>query len=627
METFLNLVGNISIAATTICTIWAVNLAARTIVFSLLNHFGALDPRWQKYWPRLPWRTLWLVKLKFDEWIEENFKHGGKTAGKAGLLTQLSLSPNDGDSIMGKVRLGYLNFVSYPALTGEPSERHKLFIASARSGKSLQLQTEIALMPLKAAGLFIDPKETHTPEVLKPLERQGHKLAVFKPLGESRDKICLLAQMDFINERVGQDMTTIIADRLSQIQFPKTSGDKSFFVESAQAGWAAMMVFVKVAFPKASMPMVRRLLSVGFIEHTDNNDPEEGMVMLFKAMQQCDAYDGYVSSWGSQMLAMDDRTRENVLATMRAKTKYLDHEQIKAATTGNTVNLCDLKDPNANTLISLVGTVGDIRTTLRPLFGQIISLSLAIMEWIEGDLNPKTRFYLEEIQALGGDALQGVGEAFPLLPGYGASVIAVAQDIPGLRKAFPKDYKSMIGSAQHVIFMAQNDPETFEFIAHKAFGETTVKRKKWFMPFLWTLWSNTKPVITPDQVRRVLEAGRGNAVIMRNGKRSMIVKIAKSYKTLPVWMLNPSKDHGESPARAWFRSVWLNYINQRISNIDMSGDQRAVYNLTINEAESLFGLSGSYSRKEIENRRLHLNKAFSKEVVEEAYQLLMGVES
>jgi len=113
----------------------------------------------------------------------------------------------------------------------------------------------------------------------------------------------------------------------------------------------------------------------------------------------------------------------------------------------------------------------------------------------------------------------------------------------------------MIGSAQHVIFMASNDPETFKFAAENAFGNRTIRRKKWRIPFLWTVERYEQPVITPDQVRRLLDAGRGNAIVMRNGKRSMIVKTALSYKTLPVWMLEPSMDHGESLLRRWFRGV------------------------------------------------------------------------
>ena len=534
----------------------ALNFAVRTVVFTTLKHFGAYSPEWDKKWPRFPWRPVWLAWVKFAEWKEENFSGGTANAGKVGAVTQLALQYEVGDSLIGRVRLP-LGIPHY-SLIGEPSQRHKVYMASARSGKSLQLEVEIALMPDDACGVITDPKAALTKKVLYRLEQRGHALCVLDPMGitpRPSQSINFHIQIDFINERLGQDRTTMIFDRIASLYFPPTANEKQFFQDMGREGWARINCFAKLTIPNSSMLDARRLVQVGFIEEADG-DAELGMVMLWKAMQRCKAYDGYVSSYGSQMLSMDDRTRESVLATIRSKTAFLDHDAVKSVSRGNDVNLCDLKDPDKNLIISLPAPVGDMRTTLRPWIGSIISLSLAVMEWIPGDLKTKTRFMIEEAQAIGESALPGLGDTAALMAGMGVQLIVVAQDMPGFRKAFPKDYLSIIGNAQHVVFMATNDHETYEFIANKAFGQKTVKRKKWRIPFLWTVSSRQEPVITPDKVRRYLEAGRGNAIVMRNGKRSMFVKIAKSYEILPVWMLDPDPDHGESAARAWFRSVW-----------------------------------------------------------------------
>ncbi|WP_269584243.1 type IV secretory system conjugative DNA transfer family protein [Roseibium sp. Sym1] len=536
------------------------NIALRTVVFTTLRIFGAFDPRWDKKWPRLPWRWPYLrLWIRFQEWKEENFKQGKASAGKSGALTQLALRYEEGNSLIGRVRLP-LGIPHY-SLIGEKSERHKLYIASSRSGKSLQVQTELAHMPQDACALIVDPTANHTNQVLIPLERRGHELCALDPLGlldRPSQSINFIAQIDLINARLGQDRTTILCDRIANLSFPESSNEKPFFRDMGREGWARIILFAKITNKNAAMLDARRLVLVGFIEDADG-DPVLAMALLWEAMLACDAYDGHVSSFAAQMIAMDERTRENVLATIRSKTAFWDHEQVKSVSRSNDVNLCDLKDPDKNLIVSLPVTVGEMRTTLRPWVGGIISLSLAVMEWIPGDLKTKTRFVIEEIQALGEDALQGVGEAFPLMAGQGVSLTAVGQDLPGLRKAFPKDYKSMIGNAQHVIFMATNDHETYEYIANHVFGQKTVKRKKWRIPFLWTVSSKEIPVITPDQVRRFLEAGRNNAIVLRNGKRSMMVKTALSYRVLPVWMIDPSRDHRETRARAWFRKVWEDF--------------------------------------------------------------------
>lgn len=234
----------------------ALNFIVRTIVFTTLKHFGAYDPRWDEKWPRFPWRPLWLGWLKFKDWKEENFSGGRASAGKAGALTQLALQYKSGTSLAGHVRLPF--GIPHYSLIGELSERHKVYLASARSGKSLQLETEIALLPDDASAVLTDPKGTITQTVLYPLETRGHDLCV-----------------------------------------------------------------------------------------------------------------------------------------------------------------CDLKDPDKNLIVSLPAPVGDMRTTLRPWIGAIISLSLAVMEWIPGDLKTKTRFIIEEAQAIGEAALPGLGDTAALMAGLG----------------------------------------------------------------------------------------------------------------------------------------------------------------------------------------------------------------
>lgn len=599
------------------------NFLLRTIIFTTLTFFGAFDPRWDRYWPRLPWRPIWFFWIWFQEWREENFRSGQASAGKAGAITQLALRWEEGHSLVGRPRLP--GGIPHYSLIGEPSERHKVFIASARSGKSVALETELALTPDDGRIVMVDPKGSATQSVLIPLERRGHPLCLLDPMALSdrpSQSINILAQVDLINERLGQDRTTVMCDRVASVHFPPGENEKPFFRDQGREGWARIMCWAKLNIPNATMIDVRKLVSVGLTEQAPD-DPDLAMKMLWEAMLACDAYDGYVSSFGAQMLAMDDRTRENVLATIRSKTAFWDHEQVKSVSRGNDVNLCDLKDPTENLIISIPAPVGDMRTTLRPWIGSILSLSFTAMEWIQGDLKTKTRFVIEEAQALGEAALPGLGDRAALMAGMGVSLTVVAQDFPGFRKGFSKDYKSVIGNAQHVVFMATNDHETYEFIAKNAFGRMTIRKKKWRIPFLWTIYSYEDDVITPDQVRRFLEAGRGNAVVMRNGKRSMFVKIAKSYKTLPVWMIDPHPDHGEAPARAWFRAIWEEHI-QPVAEPHSESESEPEPVFSRLDAEALFGLSGGYSRADIAARAACLADTFPPELIEAARKVLEG---
>lgn len=607
----------VSTVAQLVAAIIALNFIVRTIVFTTLKFFGAYDPRWDQLWPRFPWRPFWLVGwIRFGEWKEENFGSGQASAGLAGAVTQLALTYEQGQSLIGHVRLP-LGIKSY-SLVGEKSERHKVYVASARSGKSLQLQTELALMPVDACALVIDPKGHHTTQILYKLEKRGHELCVIDPFSltdRPTQRICLLTQIDLFNERMCEDRTTILCDRIASLFFPHNSSAKTpFFDDMGREGWARLMCFAKHKFKTASMVDVRRLVSRGYHEHAPD-DPDLAFRMLWEEMLACDIYDGYVSSFAAQVLSMDARTRESILATIRSKTGFLDHAQVQAVSIGNDVNLCDLKNPDSNLILSLPVNVGDMKATLRPWIGAIVSFSLAVMEWLDSDLKTKTRFVIEEAQAIGETALPGLGDKAALMAGMGLSLTVVVQDFPGFQKGFPNDWKSVLGNAQHVVFMACNDPQTYEFVAHKALGAHRVKKKKWCMPFLWAVSSYEKQVMTPDQVRRFLEAGKGSAIVMRNGKKSMFVKIAKSFDLLPVWMINPSKDHGETPARAWFRGIWREWQANRPQG-SLKGD------MTREDAKALFGLTEPFTAREVASRASCLSESFPPQMIADARRML-----
>lgn len=533
-----------------------INFFLRTLVFTILQRYGAFDPTWDKYWPRLPWRPVWKCLVAIAEWKEQNFGGGAASGGPAGPFSQLALPFEPEHSLIGRARLW--GGIPYYGLVGEKSERHKLYIAAPGSGKSLQLQTSLAMEPDDACILSTDPKGDLTRDVFYKMEERGHELRPIDPLGlldRPSARINLLKQIDFLNAKLGQDLTTIIINRIAAIFIPDRPSEKVFFINKARELWARIMAYARHIDPDATLIDARRLFAEGFREEA-RGDPVLARTMLWQAMSECDAYGGYISTVGAQMLSDDDRTVANITATLDAYTAFLDHEQIIAVCSGNDIDLTDLKNPDSNVIIPLIAPVGEMRTTLKPLFGSIVSMALAVMEYIPGDLETKTHVVIEEGQVIGAAALPGLGDTAALMRGHGVQLTVVVQDMSGFSKAFPDDYRTIIGTADSVTFMACNDKMTYDFIANEAFGKKTVRRKKWHLPFLWTVKSWEQPVITPDQARRFLESRRGTAIVMRNGKRSMFVKIAKSYQTLPVWRLNPSRDHGETPARAWFREIW-----------------------------------------------------------------------
>lgn len=539
-------------AAKLIVAVFSANLVLRSSVFFLLRHFGAFDPRFDYYWPRLPWRPFFRAYAFFCEWWEENFSAGKKnTEGFSSFLACLSAQLKPNTILIGRVRLPYLG--GWYQAVGQSVSRHIFLIASTRSGKSVFLAILIALLPKNATAFIIDPKGFFSRVILTALKALSRAVHVVDPLaitGWRSSSINLLAQIAELSRRIGQDVSTIMFDSFAATDIPANQSNNPFFPLTAAMLWAGIIAHVASTFANGSMINARRLLSKGYIEQADD-DAKLAMQMLWQAMAENPSWNGYVSNVGLQMLEMPDRERGSVLATARSHTKYLDHEQIMAVSQRNDFFLTDLKREDSDLIFALALPTTEIRTTFQPYVAQLTAFTLKSFELIEGNLSERCRFVLEELPSYG-PKIAGLAESFPLLGGYGAMVIAVAQDLFQLLKSFPNEAKSMLGNADFIFYMGVNEQTTEEYLSAHVLGEKTHKKKQ----KSGDIREVERRVMTAGQVRRFLDPKRGNMIVQRAGKRPMRVKLPLYWQELPVWLYHPDKEFGENPSRAAFRKFY-----------------------------------------------------------------------
>lgn len=269
--------------------------------------------------------------------------------------------------------------------------------------------------------------------------------------------------------------------------------------------------------------------------------------------------DDYVSEAGIAMLDLDDRTRSNILQTTRSRTEFWAHPQIVRVSNGNDAFLTDLKPEPGNDdglIVSFVVPVGLANTTFKPFLAQWFAFMFFMFEAIPGDLNPKCRMIIEELQSFAG-SIDGIDTVVPLLRGYGCSFTGITQNLSGLYEALGQNNAdSMIASSSHVQFTGTNDPRTLRCAQDLALGKKTIRKRKWGI--LWVTETRHKPVMTDDQLRRVLSPKRKQILCHRAGTRAMLLKQAPGYQELPVWLCYPDRDHGETAARALFRRMFFN---------------------------------------------------------------------
>ncbi|MEQ8694290.1 MAG: type IV secretory system conjugative DNA transfer family protein [Gammaproteobacteria bacterium] len=608
------------------------NLGLRTAVFLSLRFIGAYDPRMYHYWPTLPWRPFMRLYGLFREWWEINITTGKEsTEGFSSVLMTLATPFKPGTFLLGLVRFRYIGGWLQPV--GQKITRHCLLIAATRSGKSVFLATILALLPRRATALLIDPKGFFSRVILQSMKRRNRNVHALDPLaisGMESSSINLLSQIPELNRRIGQDVSTIVFDSFASADLPKIETKNPFFSDTARALWAALMAHVASTIPDGSMVDARRLLTQGYIERA-NDSAELAMAMLWQAMAANPSWNGYIGRVGLQMIGMAERTRNDVLATARSATKYLDHAQVQAVSQRTDFFLTDLKREDSDLVVSIALPTTAIREEFNPWVTQIVGFTLKAFELIEGNLSEPCRLILEELPAYG-PKMPGLVEAFPLLRGYGAIAIGVCVDLDLLFKKFPDDARTMLGNSDFTFFMGVKESHTKNYITNEVLGKRTHKKKN----KNGTVQETDRAIMTSGQVERFLNPKRNNVIVDRAGARPLRLKIARYFTEIPVWLCEADKEFGEPAPRAAFRRFFNRWIapllwpaqpqpavqppRRAIAGPDISGATEAP--MSIRRARQILGLSGSFTAVDIQQRAAFARRHFPPAAVEDAVQVL-----
>ncbi|ADM09230.1 hypothetical protein PB2503_05797 [Parvularcula bermudensis HTCC2503] len=581
----------------------------------IARRYGFWHPTHDWFWPRLPWRPIWRAWAQLLDWFEEVFSMGGKqTAGWLSVASSLCLQFKDGDVLLGRVRHWLGGWVQP---MGMKPQRHMMMIAGTGSGKSVFLASQLAVLNSSTSAFAIDPKGTLATTILPSQVRNGRTAHVLDPLRITKQQSASwdpLHELVALNARIGEDVSTLYLDKIAEACVEKHPSEKPFWPESARLIWSSILGHVLTTEPSERRNIVRarELVSVGYRELSD--DPQEALDFLWIAMRDNPAFSGHVAKGGAFMLGASANGADDVLATLRAATKFLDHPQVRAISRNSTFNLCDLKG-GADWVVCVAPTT-EIRGALRPWFRLLTMSALYGFEMIPGGLENPSLFAIDEMPSLGN--MPDVEAALAVMRGYGVRFLGVAQDIGNLKQAYPTSWASFIGNADAVFWMGVNHPSTADFLSQQL-GKATRKEKtgrgKNKHQFV-----NEREVMTPDQVRRFLNPKRGNMIVTRFGERPIRARLMPYYKELPVWLYEPDPEHREETPRAQFRS-WLR--GQHFAVPRFSGP---VFSRRMSEADAraLFGITGHYTPSDLDQRSQLLRDRFAPEIVASARRILMA---
>jgi len=582
-------------------------------IFATLGRtFGFFNPEHYRFLLILPWRPVWRIYNLFAMWRERTFSMGKRATAKwVGILGTFAMTYKPGHLLLGRALWHGLAWVQP---IGQKIERHVVMVAGTGAGKTTMLQTILGLH--YGPALVIDPKLQIEKTMGRARQRLGpvYTLAPFEHNSHSWNP---LDEIDAAIARFGENVAPRFFLKLASATILKTPLEKPFFPNSARDIWAAIVayVFITQTGSRRNLITAREFLMEGLTPEIFDN-PLDAFAFLLSEMQCVTEYGGFIRKRAISLQNTGAEALGNVLATARTETQWLDLPEVRKVLCHSDLLLADLKRNDAPITLFLGAPVTAIQGELSRWFRLVVELSLYLFELIPGNLKEPCLFALDEMPSL--RRIEAVETAAPLLRSFGVRLIAIGQDTEKFKQAYPQAWEGFIGNADVVYWMGTNHQSSLKYL-EGVLGQTTYREKVsggWFSKEPKRFQLKERPLLYAEQIKRFLDPDSANMIITRFGKRPVKVKQAPFHKELPVWSYDVDPNYTEQPARAWFRSILikLNFLPQPAETSDTT--------LSVQNARDLFGLPGTYSATDLNERVQHLQGRFSSDLISEAYTLL-----
>lgn len=532
--------------------LWLALFLFKNILIAVLRFWGLSSPNQYRLFPRVPWRSVYKIRMAVAIWIEQVLRMGKhSTGGFAGALTAMSQIYTPNTIFMGRVWIA--GFTTLQPV-GLPISRHLMVYAMTGAGKTTWLIT--MLSQWEGSVCMTDPKGQVTYGlarcdkkrdwvILNPYDTQN--TAQWNPFDDIK----------FAMEREGEMAAVKWAMRLAQALIITPEGSKQpYFTDTSRGFVVGLVLHMLSHHPEEhhNLGTMRELIIHGYRVFNDDGSLEstakESRALLYKSMSENPAFEGAVAGGAAGFMSASGDTAGNLVSTLQEQTKWLDLPSVRHMLAETTRPLSDAKTRD-DIVFSFVVPVLSLREELKPLLRAFTNFTTYTFEAVK-EKEGQCLCIIDEVQAQGYN--QTLEVALPVARSYGQTIVAVAQDLEGMKAAYPNTYQSFVGNADAVMWMGTNHPMNLETIS-KTLGKrthvTTDNRtgKKHYREV---------NVMEAEQVARLLAPESGNIIVTRAGKRALRLKNDPYFKALPVTAYDADPDHGDT----WPRAVMRFFLNR-----------------------------------------------------------------
>jgi type IV secretory pathway TraG/TraD family ATPase VirD4 len=512
----------------------------------------------------LPWRFIYRPIHKIKMWFVTHFLSGRKATAKfASLLETMSLVYKPNQIFLGRLSLFGIPLFQ-PVGINNPNGRHITMVAGTGSGKTTQLMT---MLGLHNGNMFVVDCDAQMYNALKRrqgyggdgISGKGKQVFVLDPYHQADIGVSAcwnpIEEIDAAVEQHGEDMAVDAAVSLANGLIKIIETRNAWVYTGARQFMTGLILYVWRYSPPEyrNLLRVRELLTQGLQD--DDLAEYDSFEVLLEAMKMKGGKIAEAAASMSGKSGERNHSRESAID----QTSWISLPQIARTLTHSDFRCRDLKTKDASLFI--VAPVTDIRDKLS---GWVRALTIMTMEAFQktpGKPKSPCLFAIDEMPSLG--KIDSFVDASAVFRKYGIQLITITQDVEKLRKTYPDEWKSFLGGSQCVIWMANEEDETLDYLS-KRLGKAT---RSEHTERTWLLKKNTvqredRAVMDQEQLSKFLFK---NIIVTRYGENALKLRPAPYYTELPVFYYEPDKNFVEKKWRVFTREFIIkkNYFSSK----------------------------------------------------------------
>jgi len=379
---------------------------------------------------------------------------------------------------------------------------HVLTVAPTRTGKGVSAVIP-NLLAWPGSVLVFDPKGENAAVTARRRRELGQSVHVLDPFGVTGEASAAANPLDAV--RVGTPDALDDARMVASMLVVRSGGDDgAHWDDEAEAVLAGLVLWVADTAPEDARHLgtVRELLTL----------PADAFADLLRRMAEAG---GQHARTAANITGKEDRERGNVMSTAKRHTHFLDSERLGATLGRSSFAWDGLRDGSLSVFVVLPP---DRLSTYRGWVRVLIACALASITRHRGQPSHRALFLLDEFAALG--HMQPILDAVGLVGGYGVHLWLFLQDLTQLRRIYGDGAGTFIANAAAVQAFGTADQETAKLLSDMTGESTTYGRSSDDLtPGLpgGTLQTTGRPVLTPDEVRRL---GDRHQLLFLRGQRA-----------------------------------------------------------------------------------------------------------